>query len=495
MNYTQTVRPSVSGVDLERAQHEEAQVAPHELTLAAERSVTFLLNQRIEERCAADGRRVGIQSAMALSADGVDALELYDLVDGRVVESLRPAALGGVEPSRDRWQSIAHKVQEKLGFPLEPELFSNMLFVAYASGLDHPSVQRLSKALLATFCHSDARGLYHFFTSLRFACDIDCTGVAARARLMMGDIDLGTSRGIRELRQITGRILRSAGVCDVTSQQNRTHGKENGALTRHVFKVYLDDHEVQGAEYDRGLKNNPAVVANALFPVLFELASGARSPDEVIQLKEFCDGSASPRTGEASVGEIVVANLRYLRRHLLSGAWRRGCRYYGAPEAFLCFYSELIQQFGPMTAILGATSRLSAAIRERREATGEGIEDPHGSLNTALRAIAARNVGLDATPELRALIERQNEEGGWDDFGALYSFGSSSAPRVYFGSKVLTAAFAMRAFAEPVERAWRRTRGDSSWTDSMRQLLADAQTGLGRRGNQRQLVQSRAQER
>jgi hypothetical protein len=455
-----------------------ADVAPHELLLATERAVAFLLDQRIEERCCSDGRRVGIQSSMALSASGESALELYDLADGQVVETIRPPGEGvPSEPLRDRWQRIAQQVQVQLGFPLEPELFSNMLFVAYAGSVEHPYVRRVAETLLGTFRRSDARGLYHFFTSLRFACDIDCTGVAARARLVLGDIDTSSSRGARELAQITLRILRSAAVCEVASGQNRTHGKDNGPLTRHVFKVYLDDHEVQGAEYDRGLKNNPAVVANALFPVLFELASGKRNPSEIIALKEFCDGEPGPRTAEASVATIVVANLRYLRQHLLSGAWREGCRYYGSPDAFLCFYSELIRHFGPMASILGSSAPLAAAIRERRSTRAEGMVDPHTSLNTALRAIAAQNLGMDRSSELRTLIARQGPEGAWADFGALYSFGSSSAPRVYFGSKALTVAFALRAFT-PDHSAARNFAQDSAWTQLVRRMAAEVDPAL-----------------
>src|SRR6478752_9579717 len=129
-----------------RANSVSGEVEGHELQLATERAVGFLLSQRFEERSCSDGRRVGIQSAMALSPSGEGALELYDLADGRVVETIRPPGEAAPsEPLRDRWQRIAGQVQEQLGFPLEPELFSNMLFVAYAGTLDHPYVQRVAE--------------------------------------------------------------------------------------------------------------------------------------------------------------------------------------------------------------------------------------------------------------------------------------------------------------------------------------------------------------
>ncbi|MGC4094184.1 MAG: hypothetical protein QM756_40990 [Polyangiaceae bacterium] len=219
------------------------------------------------------------------------------------------------------------------------------------------------------------------------------------------------------------------------------------------------------------------VVANALFPVLFELAHGARSVNEVVQLREFCDGHDGPRTGEASVAEIVVANLRYLRRHLTSGAYRRGCRYYGSPDAFLCFFSELIAEFGPMTSILGSTARLSDAIQGRRNVAEDGLADPSGSLNTAMRAIAATNLGLDASPELRSLLDHQTDEGCFSDFGALYSLGTSDTASVYFGSQALTVAFALRALL-PGTPSPRNLRRDPQWTRLVRQMALETRVPL-----------------
>lgn len=417
-------------------------VSPQEAALGAERCVAFLLSQRLEQRTALDGRRVGIQSSLALSPGGEGAIDLYELLDGEVGRREPP------DETRRRWSKIARQVEEKLGFTLEPELFSNMLFVAHTAELAHPHVTRLGRTLLETFKNSDARGLYHFFTSLRFACDVDCTGVAARARLVSGDIDVRTEGGRRELRQITDRILRSAAVTDVDAASNRSHGKENGPLSRHVFKVYLDDHGIQGAEYDRGLKNNPVVVANALFPVLFELSHGLRRLHERVSLREYIAGSDEPRLGEGTVAEIVGRNLRYVHEHLVGEDFELGCRYYASPDTFLCFYSELVRWFGPMTPILGSTSALVAAIEERRVSGGEGIRDPHGSLNAALRGIAAANAAVDRAPELRTLLERQRADGGFADFGALYSLGTSETASVYFGSDALTATFALRAFSE-----------------------------------------------
>jgi len=430
---------------------------------ARERALAFLVGRGIEQRRATDGRNVGIQSTISTSVDGQHAIDLYKILDGMVAESQRSLALAANDASRVPWQAIADEVQARLGFPLEPELFSNMLFVAYVGVVDDSAVRSIAKALLSTFVRSDVRGLYHFFTSLRFACDIDCTAVAAKARLLIGELDPSTKRGAAQLRTINDRILRSAAVSDVTGGSNVSHGKDNGSLSQGVFKVYLDDHEVQGAEFDRGLKNNPVVSSHALFPVLAELSWGARSLEEIIALKEYPCGAAAPRTGQASVAEIVAANLRYVTCHLSTGEWRHGCRYYGSPDAFLCACSQLAAEFVELSELLGLDGALRGAIDERRRSTGAGITDPHSALNLALRAIAAGNLRIDRTPELDELIAQQEENGGWSRFAPLFCFGSNNAPRLYFGSSMQTTAFAVRALAPTLRRV--RYRGDAKpWT-------------------------------
>ena len=414
---------------------------------ARDRAVAFLVDQRIESRRAADGRGVGIQSTICTNVDGDHAIDLYEFADGVVAKSPLFSSNRRSDAGRSRWQAIADEVQARLGFPLEPELFSNMLFVAYVGVVDHPAVRRIAESLLPTFVRSDARGLYHFFTSLRFACDIDCTAVAAKARLLIGELDPSTKQGAAQLRALNDRILRSAAVCDVSDESNVSHGKDNGSLCGRVFKVYLDDHEVQGSELDRGLKNNPVVSSHALFPVLAELSWGSRSPDEIVSLKEYAHAGAAPRLAQASVGRIVAANLAYVLRHLSTGDWRAGCRYYRSPDAFLCACSQIAAEFVELSEMLGLDIALREAILERRRSSGTGMEDPHGPLNLALRAIAAGNIRLDRTAELNELIALQDDDGGWSRYSPLFCFGSTSAPRLYFGSSLQTTAFAVRALS------------------------------------------------
>jgi hypothetical protein len=277
--------------------------------------------------------------------------------------------------------------------------------------------------------------------------------MVARARLVCGDIDVGKLEGIRELRRHTLAILKSAAISDVPAEANRTHGKDNGALRRHVLKVYLDDHEVQGRATDRGLKHNPVVVANALYPLLFELRQGLRRPDEVVALREFSEGSDVPSHGEATVAEIIAASVCYATGYLLSGDWRYGCRYYPSPDAFLCSYSELVHEFPDLFAAFGAREVLRDAILERRGDLDGGPFSARRALNTAFRGIAARNIDLDAGPELRRLLELQADTGEWPGFDCFYTLGTTSSQMpVHFGSAIMTASICIRALSPPLPR-------------------------------------------
>ena len=337
------------------------------------------------------------------------------------------------DPSALMWKSVIESVRRELGFPLEPELFSNMLVTALLGGSDDPRAPACMERLTSVFADTHVQGLYHFFSSHRFAGDVDCTATAVRAR---------AAAGLPRLAAATDRILGSAAVSDRTAEENRSHGKDNGALRRHVFKVYLDDHVSFGPKLDRGLKHDHAVVANALFAVLSELKAGLRDLDDRVELLEFAQGSAAPRTGTATVREIVSANLRYSIEYLAGDAWRTGTRYYKSADAFLFFASELVREFEALGEATGLTALLTEAVTERRRSEHSTVP-----LDLALRANAVRNLGLDATAEQAALVRLQTPSGAWPGFGALYALGSAKVPAVYFGSEAVTVAFAARALA------------------------------------------------
>lgn len=400
----------------------------------------WLHSAELPYRKNASGLKIGIQSQIAIDRDGSDAVDLADLADAYAARCLPNAPDQSSEPVSADWLDIVATVERRLGFVLEPELFSNMLFCAHLGGLEDPHIASTARELLSTFRRTDARGLYHFFVSLRFACDVDCTAVAVRGRLKLGDIDLRVLSGVAELRRITGRILGSAAVGHVDPRANRTHGKNNGELRRHVFKVYLDDHTVQGADLDRGLKNDAVVVLNALHPVLLELREGLRSPSESIPLREFVEGQAFARTANADIADIVAANLAYATGHLLSGAWREGTRYYASPEAFLFGFADLLAHFPEVGEIFPLAELLLDALEDRNPTE-------RNSLDLAFAALTRRRLGDDPTVELTRLVDRQDDDGAWRDFSPLFQLGTA-APRMYFGSTAQTTAFAVLALTE-----------------------------------------------
>lgn len=422
----------------------------------------WLHRERLPQRRDASGLKIGIQSSIATDPSGADAVDLADLSDAYTSSTLPAEFERSAKTTSPRWLRIVAEVERRLGFVLEPELFSNMLFCAHLGRLEDPHIAATARGLLPTFRTSDVRGLYHFFVSMRFACDVDCTAVAARARLQLGDIDLGVLPGVAELRRITGRILGSAAAGHVDPNVNRTHGKNNGELRRHVFKVYLDDHAVQGAELDRGLKNDAVVVLNALHPVLLELRTGLRSPTEVIGLHEYVEGRPLARTGHAEIADIVAANLAYATGHLLSGAWREGTRYYASPEAFLFGFSDLLAHFPEVGDAFPLRDLLLAALEDRSSAD-------RNSLDLAFAALTRRRLGEDATAELTRLVDRQDDDGAWRDFSPLFQLGTSS-PRMYFGSAAQTTAFAVLALTDVDIAASDTPRG---WLD---EVLARWQT-------------------
>lgn len=431
-------------------------IAPETREAACERGTSFLERQLASIPSDAAGSWWGIQANLAAGPQPHEQLDLQDFF-------ATPPSPGQPRPPLAEW------AEKKLGFPLEPELFSNMLFAATLGACGSPRLERLSQKLLTTFRDSDADGLYHFFRSLKFACDLDCTGVAARACLVTGDLKLEEPAGIARLKRTTLRVYKSAATADVSATDNESHGKHNGPLYRHVFKVYPDDHDVQGPECDRGLKNNPVVVVNALYPVLLELKLGLRALTDRVTLCEYVAGRSEPRRGEASISELLIANTRYVAWHLLGGEYREGCRYYASPDTFLCFFSELIRDFPELFESLGVSQRLGRAIEERRAVRSSDVAlNPLTGLNAALRATAAANVGVDRSFELDLLVRSQAQDGAWNELDSLYTFGT--ARQIHFRSPLLTTAFALRALlprpSEPLVPAFR-----SDWIEPVVQAL------------------------
>lgn len=403
---------------------------------ARRRAVADLLARQVLERRAADGQRLGFQSQVSLESDGGIALDLAAIADGLTVDEDPRVTFAG-DPNRDDLLEMVRGVERRLGFPIEPEFFSNMIFVAYLGHLEDAELRSLSLGLLEIYRRRSMFGLYGFFASMRFACDIDCTGVAMWSQLVQGTVDPRRDDDAGTLAATTARILKSAAVQDVAAAANESRGRSNGALQRDVFKVYLDDHEVQGALLDRGLKQDAVTVCHALQPVLAEIAAGRRALDEPIDLLEFDSPHGSPRRRQSTVGSIVRANLAYLAGNLES-QWRDGTRYYPLPEALLCAASELCLAFPGLFGVRGITAAVEKALVEQRMVPAPSV------LALALRAITAHNLELDATGDVDALLRAEGD--GFGRFAPYYRMPSAKRV-VYFGSPEQTLAFVIRALS------------------------------------------------
>ncbi|MFT3926477.1 MAG: hypothetical protein QM778_28285 [Myxococcales bacterium] len=389
-----------------------------------ERAIEYL-RREARRRCTADGRPLGFQAFMV---------------------------------------GMGHGVQELV--PRTPEVFSNLLALAALGGLDHPSVSSLCHYLLGSFRDLHADGLYRFFRSARLSGDTDCTGLAVRAQIELGELDPTDAAGARELKQFTDRLLGCASIASTASADNRVLGVENGELHRRVIKLTPHDHAGADLVGDRGLMHDPVACCHALYPLLAELRAGARRSDVLVRLREQWMDEPGPRLGLTHADSVVAASILHVLRHLSSGAWRQGTSLYAPPELFLYALSELLREFPELDhALVGARSVLQHALLERRHEARRA-----GAFQVALRANVALNLGLDPEPERRGLRRAQRADGGYSGYKALYTFNTAQASVVYFGSSPVTTAFAIRALSEP--RAPLQ-RGRTGWFDPVARRLGE----------------------
>ncbi len=289
------------------------------------------------------------------------------------------------------------------GFDATAELFSSMISVRLLARVGDADVTRLRDAAAGRSAARHWHRRYRMFDAQGgFAADTDGTGVALAGLFEAGKLD-------REaLLQGGAELLRSA-------------AKQGDGLVPGVVMVYWDDGE-EPQVGPRGKKQDPAAACNALHALKLAVREGLDDPDGVIE-----------------------ATTRFIEAHLVSGGYASGTRYYPSADAFLYFAAELCDRFVDCRERLG--SALAAAIHHR-----DGLPacpghpgDPHAALNTALRLIAARRLGLvhERRSQVAQLMRAQTASGAWRA-GTFFSLGKLP---VYFGSTELTTVFALAALA------------------------------------------------
>lgn len=146
--------------------------------------------------------------------------------------------------------------------------------------------------------------------------------------------------------------------------------------------------------------------------------------------------------------EEIEPTLEYVHRVLVEESYLEGSRYYHSPDTFLYFLGRLVHHF-PQTR-----ERL---LEPLRHAVKKRLRLSSDSLDVAQRALLCAWLEIDDDRgELDALIALREVDGCWPS-DALFRYGRK---KVYFGSRVMSTAFAIRALIEGQERREARTGSD-----------------------------------
>lgn len=313
-------------------------------------------------------------------------------------------------------QAILHKLGVDIGFDASSECFSSMLAAKLLPPGHRAASLALCEAITPHFKESHWQLRYRMFrTPGIFAADTDCSSVALAALYQSGDLSgADLCRGGLEL-------LESAASETLSAAQNidPETGSSNGPLYEGVVMTYWEDGAEPGVK-PRGRKHDPAVACNALFALKLAAREGLTDPAGVIH-----------------------QTMKYVERHLVSGEYRNGTRYYPSPDVFLCYVGQLCAHFDDCRARLGPA--LLAALRDRnRSASQPGRpDDPDTALNLAQRILAANLLGVELgqAGQKARLIHMQEPSGAWGP-SPLFSLGKRA---VYFGSAALTTVFVLAA--------------------------------------------------
>ena len=130
--------------------------------------------------------------------------------------------------------------------------------------------------------------------------------------------------------------------------------------------------------------------------------------------------------------EEVVETRNFLFDVFEHGWCKNGTRYYPSQDAVLYFLARLVHYFPEEYEAFRPI--LYAHIKERLGQIGSPMQIAH-------RTIAAIWLGMSVEDEIRQLVAMQNLNGMWTA-DAFFRFGRKEK---YFGSEVLTTAFALKA--------------------------------------------------
>jgi len=410
----------------------------------------------------------GLHSSIALDEQFETALSLSSIVSHKPLDNI--------------WnQEIIPALKNKLGCDLVTENFTEMLALKFLSNSTVPTIENEEIAQLRKSCAvnilnqsllNEKCWRFLFFNTKDFAADTDCTGVALTGLYDAHEInDNQLIEGVREL-------LSSAAVSNLSAHANQIADKKNqGSLSKGVFKTYFEDQkfvnyqkggslELRSGAAFRGCKHDPAVVANAMMPILKALQTQKLQLDEIIQLDEYAPSPSSQderaaelhnRVSRMTVREIMAANWEYIANHLPQA--EHGTRYYPYIETFLCFLSELFLAFSAET-----TAAINHQLFNTKIVDALQSPLPTNPVRLAQIIIAADNynaaaavgdrIPLTAVQNAKArLLKSIKPDGSWAA-APFYTLGSDR--KIYFGSAAISTIFSIRALeGPPVDRLFK----------------------------------------
>lgn len=416
-----------------------------------------------------------------LSCRRSDGLHSSIALDEQFQNSLSLNAIASHKSSDNIWsQEVIPALENKLGCDLATENFTEMLALKFLpSSIFSKANADIAQLRRLWTHHVRTQGLLNekcwrflFFNTKNFAADTDCTGVALTGLYDAQEIDEDQLiEGVREL-------LSSAAANNLSAHANQIANKKNqGSLSKGVFKTYFEDQkfvnyqkngslEPQSGAAFRGCKHDPAVVANAMMPILKALQTQKLQLDEIIQLDEYApppssqDGRASKlhnRVNRVTVREIMAANWEYIANHLPQA--ENGTRYYPYMETFLCFLSELFLAFPQET-----TAAINHQLFKTKIVDALKSPLPTNPVRLAQIIIAADNYNASTTigdriplaviQNAKALLLKSIKPDGSWPVAPFYTLGTDR--KIYFGSAAISTIFAIRALdGPPVDRLFR----------------------------------------
>ncbi len=257
-------------------------------------------------------------------------------------------------------------------------------------------------------------------------------------------------------RQVEPEIFTAMLVSDLlrklpldTEIENRLLDQIRSKMTESGLFYFFEDHAILPADVDcasvglailaRAGRISPAVLTTGLDRILANT-----NRDGIIEV--YIDPSADRR---GILDPVVCANALYLAtmrdrdreaaktndyvyRMLEEQSCAQGTRYYPSEDTFLCRIARLVKDYPVRFARF--REPLQRRLTRRMGTTSSPLE-------MAQRIIAASRLDLPVATEKQRLAMLQTADGSWPADG-YFRYGRS---RIFFGSKALTTAFALRA--------------------------------------------------